>query len=643
LGNIVLKKFMSKYTLYIDESGDFETNKGEWLVGGVLFASDVDSTDQLLHEKLTPLIKEFGLSGIKDFHLTEFQQKYGPDETLKRATDVFQKVNTLKVPCHFITVVNEEKLRLSSPEKTYRAMLSNLLSMIDDVIPDLDDLKHLDIVVATRTRFGIRLTTDDDLRKDVIGPQYNFLESDLTSLTLLNLLNHQALHVELDYASKRWGLVVADFICNISYHRKKARNKQLLDSLLQQNRFTLYEAFGNFNERRARNAEKNKDFALAMYRWLEIITTAKNPGTVTIAIRAFERSLENLVLVSGTSGSRFALEGLLEKIWRNMKQPVDRRSQALRAVKEQLEKCNILSENDRNYLCFHLDNLRLLWFTREGSTKDALAIADSQSKQLPLLTGSPETLMLVLDFKRLETEIYVNEMNFAKAAELAHAYENLLRQYEEVWELLDIVNEGGNTFRHSEFWMTSESMLLRIYVLNREPGLEERLTNLYEKILDKPDSNAKRSDLSRILNLRAFYLSLNGNLSEALSCYSDISNLSRFDFRFALFVINNAIGTISESSAKELLKNLIPLTQKFTNEVRYPMVFVWMEYALSCFYFENNSKNALKAIRKAKNYSECLDGDLSLKTEKAIAEIDKVLKTGKISKELNHLRAELIL
>ncbi|SVE09610.1 uncharacterized protein METZ01_LOCUS462464, partial [marine metagenome] len=62
-----------KYTLYIDESGDFESQKGQWVLSGVLLPDLFDTCEKRLSDKFKLIPKYLGLNSIKDFHLTEFR------------------------------------------------------------------------------------------------------------------------------------------------------------------------------------------------------------------------------------------------------------------------------------------------------------------------------------------------------------------------------------------------------------------------------------------------------------------------------------------------------------------------------------------------------------------------------------------
>ena len=55
------------YTLYIDESGDFESQRGQWVLSGVLFADNYENCEKFLIEKLKLSPSELGLNSINNF------------------------------------------------------------------------------------------------------------------------------------------------------------------------------------------------------------------------------------------------------------------------------------------------------------------------------------------------------------------------------------------------------------------------------------------------------------------------------------------------------------------------------------------------------------------------------------------------
>ena len=82
------------FTLYIDESGDFESPNQSWLIGGLIIADSFKNSEDKLHAAIFPLIEKYELNGQNEFHLTEIRRNSGNDKALHIATDLFK---TLKL------------------------------------------------------------------------------------------------------------------------------------------------------------------------------------------------------------------------------------------------------------------------------------------------------------------------------------------------------------------------------------------------------------------------------------------------------------------------------------------------------------------------------------------------------------------
>ena len=62
------------YTLYIDESGDFQSERGQWIISGVLFSEKYVNCENILKSKFYNTPNELNLTSIKDFHLLSLEE-----------------------------------------------------------------------------------------------------------------------------------------------------------------------------------------------------------------------------------------------------------------------------------------------------------------------------------------------------------------------------------------------------------------------------------------------------------------------------------------------------------------------------------------------------------------------------------------
>lgn len=157
------------YTLFIDESGDFETKKGKWVISGLLVEGKFAEIDLEFRKIYSHIPKNLGFDSIKDFHLTEFRANLGHEKALDIAKHVLSNLEVLKQKYAMVSVVNFTKSKLSEREMTYRLMMTDLLALIETVIPDDTTIDGLDLIVATRTIDGIRQTSVSDIKIDVLN------------------------------------------------------------------------------------------------------------------------------------------------------------------------------------------------------------------------------------------------------------------------------------------------------------------------------------------------------------------------------------------------------------------------------------------------------------------------------------------
>jgi hypothetical protein len=140
-----------KYTLYIDESGDFTSKRGQWVVSGVLLAAPVDECKKKFRYLFADLPQKLKLHSIADFHLTALREKFGHSEASRMADATLSRLNLPELQCKFLSTINYSKTSIVDRELTYRLMLTDLLALCETVIPENERISSLDIIVASRT------------------------------------------------------------------------------------------------------------------------------------------------------------------------------------------------------------------------------------------------------------------------------------------------------------------------------------------------------------------------------------------------------------------------------------------------------------------------------------------------------------
>ena len=598
-----------KYTLYIDESGDFETPRGEWVLAGVLFSDTYENCENAFFKKLNSFPKKVGLHSIKEFHLTEFRRDLGHGRAIEIAGQLFKQIDSLPFSYYGIAAINYSKSSLSEREKTYRLMVSDLLAVCETAIPDNADLSRLDIVVASRTINGIKQTSISDIHHDVIGALPAALEIDLATKGLLEIMGKN-IKVHMDYANNSWGLVCADFLANINYHHRKEKEKNLLSQLNEAGKFCCFESFGGTNVRRARVAERNKDYATAIQRWVDIAIDDKINEETN---KAIYQLLEKILFSLGTSGYKVAFESLLDLLWRANNSIDGYRPLFLKL--KYLDSCLsgfLIGRNEQKYvgLTFRLRNLLLIVLNHLGKADEALTLIQGQNALVPSIATNPELFQLILNFKVAETETYINCLDLKEALNLACEYSELVENYKGLWQLL-LSDDDVIGFESSSVFIKSEMALFRIFVLAMDVidikgvrGIENRVAKLQD-IVNHP------LDRSRLNNYQVMYHLKQRNIETARSLMLSYSeDWGLYDFHWFMRVVNELLLSATIIDADAVSKIVDEQLTKFNLNVKgHPIDVLLRELALYEFQCGNISK-AKKYIVKSRAAMDPADADI---------------------------------
>lgn len=589
-----------KYTLYIDESGDFESQRGQWLISGVLFSESYKVCENTFTKKFKSAPAELNLKSIKQFHLTDFRKEFGHDKAVGMANQFLKKLNNLPFDYYCLVAINYSKHSLSTREKTYRLMLSDLLALCDTVLPEGEVISNLDLIIAARTIDGELQTSISNVNQDVINSLPLALEVDLTSKGMVELIGKH-LKVQMDYANNSWGLVTADFIANLNYHHHHKNEKELLEQLASQGRFSRFESFGNHEERRANIAKRNGDLSTSLYRWL-VIHSKQQTTRTEIAIQSVLFEVFN---TTGTTGYLITLEAVIDRLWRGFNKPNQylKMVTILRLLINQLSIYESENEvGDFNNIIFKLRNLILIIENHLGETKSALHTSTLQNELLTRLSSNPEFFSRILDFKISEIETYINLLDFEKALLLSNKFSELIDSYNAIWTLL-IDDIEQSEFDSSRASIKSKMTNFRCKVLCLQHGIKS--DELIKKVNELENIISNKNDLSRLSNYKVMYLLKSNQPLTALSvCLEKIKKqdyyrLGFFDFFWFLRALNDALLTSSVKNTAALIRIVeAQVSYIDLNTQGHPVDLILRELAL--FEFQNfNKSKALKYIKRS--------------------------------------------
>ena len=603
-------------TLYIDESGDFESQKGEWVLSGILFFESYNNCEKALNIQLKNLPSKLSVKSIKDFHLTEFRKKFGHNVAISMAKETINELNLLPFDYHCLVSINNTKTTLSNKEKTYRLMLSDLLALCETVIPETHVINNLDLVVATRTIDGKLQTNISNIDREIINSLPVALEVDLATKGMVDLIGKH-INIKMDYANNSWGLVYADFLANINYHHRKNLEKNILNHLAKLGKYSLFESFGGFEIRRANVAERDGDYVLALYRWIVI---SSKISLTTNAIHSVQRLIFKLFNRQGTSGHIESFNALLERLWR-FKDDNDKYrvlSKMLGFFEKELLIFVKLDSNNKDYknIIFRLRNMMLIVENHIGNTEKSLIIAKQQNAIIDTLASNPEYFQMILDFKIYEIELLINSLKIEQALLMSQEYYNLVQNYKDVWRLL-INKDVLDIFDNSRTNIKSEMTLLRCKILSNKI-LEIDSGEMIEKFEEIELILSNKIDISRLNNYRIMHLLKQKKSSNALNFFLSVhksihtKKLNDFDLLWFIKVVNETLLDKSNKNDKDLndairfqIANISTITKG------HPIDIIWREVALYEFQIGNQSL-ALKSIKKSKNTFNLVNSPISI-------------------------------
>lgn len=580
------------FTLYIDESGDFTTAKGQWLVAGFLCEGRSKDIDRALTQLFIDLPAQLGQSSIKDFHLKEFRENYGHATAVDMAKSLFKQLDKINRTYRLSVSINRNKVTIVDREKTYRTMIFDLLSVLETTLPEGECLDRLDLVVASRTIGGERVTHISDIDQDVIKKLPDALEVDLATKGLVDIIGNKIL-TRIEYANDFWGLVVADFLANNAYHNGRQRESEFLSSLAERKLYTELQSFSSFAERRACVAERENNLVLACFRWLLIWEKADfrdEPEELTRVIRKILNEL-------GSAEAELTVEGLLDKVWRTCKptRAYARFVKLLFSLKRVLVSSGFTGTAKDKYL-YRINNLTLKGINHLGMTEEALNILDEQDSLVGSVISNPDNLALVMDAFLVESEVYYNALRVDLAIARAQKYLSLTEDYTSIAALVVGENADSDPGK-SRFYVKAKMNYFRLSLLTKqdsaqlEASLEELV--LLQKYLTNDDMARYRAILC------GFYLLL-GKYQEAIDNISSVITPGCSPFDKYTFLKAICYAQLSNESVSDNLQLLVEMVEQDTDALpAHPHELIYRCLAI-IHYLSGNKNKASSLCRKGK-------------------------------------------
>ena len=508
------------YTLFVDESGTFDRNRVRWVVAGVLVPGDPAGAERTVAGALRPAVREHpeGLRTAAQLHLTDFRQTSGARarrlaETVLNALTQVDGVRVGAVRNRRGAIAGGRSGPVRTYERSYRLMLLDLLALLEARIQESVTALHL--VVATRTAEGARMTRLGELRDDVLGQLAEAVEAGLAARGLLEAAGSQRLHHEK--ARDRWGLAAADVVANTAFHEpdRDGEDRALIERFEEPLGYRVFDAFGGYDLRRARVAERDADLPLALARW-----AAYRPGSAAERRErgaALERLAAATLSLRDPYGPRATVEAVLERLRRDEDSP-EGMGKALAAVEEALAASEAGGTEEREQLLFRVRSFARDFAHRRADLAEAERLDQTQARARAGVAASPEGFPLVLDDDARSLNLRTQALDLVGAVDAARAHRRLVAHYGEVWEL---VGAGGEAeaFARGRTRLRADQALARHLAfaapLAAPTDRAEWLDDADRLLAGVPDPTAP-DDRSRLRNDRVLVALRRGDVERAL-------------------------------------------------------------------------------------------------------------------------------
>lgn len=589
-----------RYSLFIDESGDFQRSK-EWIVSGILCPYDKKTAENYLKKTLGHILQQSGVSSLNKMHLTELRQERGHAAAVEVADSLFASLHNSQYKWKLVVARNKTKFSLSDPERTYRLMLLDLIALAESTIPEKVKLSGFDIVIATRTdKNGDRMTTLGDLDQDVVKRISSSLESGIASRGLIDLVDAKGLEITTLQANKSWGLITADFICNISYNHWSVKESTLIEKLKRGGLLSEFQSFGEYQERRARIAQRDGNFIDAIRRWayIDYKTDEDKKQQVEILTQLFDR-----IITFGTAGPRSTLDAIIEHIWRD--EALKGKFGEIYQISERLELALNQSYQKNQSpqfvpLLFRIQNFMHFVANKIGDTSKARELIDLKKQLESQIAISPEFFPLVLDSQLYEIDTAENALLLSDCLTLAKSHYSLVQQYKECWELL--FNENTTQgFNSSRINVKAEMTLLRSQILVGDP---EELKTALERIYRLKNININKEDRKRLLNyeILAFFKS---------NDYEKSINIGIEELKYSqnLFIVQHIMRSAvsgllhDEKKYHHIGLELLSFMEKYAvPENGHPVDLIWRDWGMLDFLITGKKTVGLRYLKRSRKH-----------------------------------------
>ncbi len=400
---------MALYSIFIDESGNFDDLNNLSLVAGFITTKPATEVEDIIDNVFNELSEQFKVKDRLLHHLTQLKWKK-KEEAFAIVEQLFKKVS--KDEFSYFLMANELNVKIENPDDTYLNMLCDALANIILNIHGTDKFAKFKIYPAIKKRNSIvekHLSFSEERRLDfdeIFIKEYSGLVTEKIR-NLFFQIGKELPEVEVILKNARHysPLFLSDYLCNTIYNRDKEPSKTIFETYIKPKlkfnyMFSLTTIRNQIDTSLYNGNYYNSLFMLLKaYEGVEKIAEGERERLLVIkAIDSMEKSLTSFFSKPDyRENLEWAITYLLKNIEFQSKRDKNHQK-ALLWYRKLINFIEALSLPDANKLYFLIlvDKISLL--NRSGYLINHRKLIDKAESMIPFVLNSTEIIQKVVHF-----------------------------------------------------------------------------------------------------------------------------------------------------------------------------------------------------------------------------------------------------
>lgn len=228
---------MAVYSIFIDESGNFDDLNNLSLVAGFITTKTAKEVDEIVNDLFLYLSEKYEVKDRLIHHLTQLKRQKR-EEAFEIVEELLVKVEDYKFSYFLMT--NQLNIKIEDPDDTYLNMLCDAMANIILNIHAKDSFAEFKIYPAIKKRNSVverRLSFNEERKLDfdeIFIKEYSGLVTEKIKALFLQIgQDMPKVEVILKNARHFAPLFLSDYLCNTIYNREKEPSKTIFESHIQ--------------------------------------------------------------------------------------------------------------------------------------------------------------------------------------------------------------------------------------------------------------------------------------------------------------------------------------------------------------------------------------------------------------------------